>query len=114
MAWGQLECHGLKVWDLPLTGSTPLELPNFLQEFGGQEVTKEALDFAVHWDLGEVGLLVNCHLDCIVPAPPGVAGYFMAAKDLVTKGVNHFPLAADRFADPSTLPESRRGQAKVS
>ena len=48
----------LEVWDLPLTGSTPLELPTFLQEFGRQEVTKEAEDFAIHWDLGEAGFLV--------------------------------------------------------
>ena len=48
----------LEIRDLPLAGSPPLELPTFLQEFGRQEVTKEAEDFAIHWDLGEAGFLV--------------------------------------------------------
>ena len=62
----------LEVWDLPLTGSTPLELPTFFHELSWQEVTKEAVDFAIHCDLGETGYLVNSHLDCVMPMSPGV------------------------------------------
>ena len=59
--------YELEIRDLPLAGSPPLELPTFLQEFGWQEVTKEAEDFAIHWDLGEAGFLVNCHFDGVMP-----------------------------------------------
>ena len=100
--------YELEIRDLPLAGSPPLELPTFLQEFGWQEVTKEAVDFAIHWDLGEAGFLVNCHFDHVMPMTPGVTRNLMAAQDLVAEGVDHFPPAAHWLANPATLSEGRR------
>ena len=98
----------LEVRDFPLTGSTPLELPTFFQECGRQEVAKEAEDFAIHWNLGEAGFLVNCHFDHVMPMTPGVPRNLMAAQDLVAEGVDHFSPAAHWLANPATLSEGRR------